>query len=65
MLSDFVPDYTGDTVAEWAKAELFAIRNLSVGREPPDIEGQDEDGKCFKLSDYRGKMVLLDFWSYI
>jgi hypothetical protein len=55
----------GDTVAERAKAELFAIRNLSVGKKAPDIEGEDQDGKRFKLSDYRGKVVLLDFWSYV
>ena len=55
----------GDTVAERAKAELFEIRNLSVGKEAPDIEGEDQDGKRFKLSDYRGKVVLLDFWSYV
>jgi hypothetical protein len=54
----------GDTVAERAKGELFAIRNLSVGKEAPDIEGEDQDGKRFKLSDYRGKVVLLDFWSF-
>jgi AhpC/TSA family len=55
----------GDTVAERAKAELFAIRHLSVRSEAPDIEGEDQDGKRFKLSDYRGKVVLLDFWSYV
>ena len=55
----------GDTALERAKAELFEIRNLSVGREAPDIEGQDQDGKRFQLSDYRGKVVLLDFWSYV
>ena len=55
-----LPD--GDVVAERAKAELFGIRNLIVGKEAPDIEGEDQDGKRFKLSDYRGKVVLLDFW---
>jgi len=55
----------GDTAAERAQAELFEIRNLSVGKEAPDIEGQDQDGRRFKLSDYRGKVVLLDFWSYV
>jgi hypothetical protein len=55
----------GDTVADRAKAELFEIRNLSVGKEAPDIEGEDQDGKRFKLSDYRGKVVLLDFWSFV
>lgn len=58
-----LPD--GDTVGERAHAELFGIRNLSVGKTAPDIEGEDQDGKRFKLSDYRGKVVLLDFWSYV
>jgi AhpC/TSA family len=56
---------SGDTVAERANAELFAIRHLSVGKEAPDIDGEDQDGKRFKLSDYRGKVVLLDFWSFV
>lgn len=55
----------GDTIAARAKTELFTIRNLSVGKEAPDIEGEDQDGQRFKLSDYRGKVVLLDFWSYV
>jgi hypothetical protein len=55
----------GDTMAERAKVELFETRNLSVGKEAPDIEGEDQEGKRFKLSDYRGKVVLLDFWSYV
>ena len=58
-----LPD--GDTVAERAKTELFAIRHLSVGKVAPEIEGEDQDGQRFKLSDYRGKVVLLDFWSYV
>lgn len=55
----------GETVAERAKEELFGVRYLSVGKEAPDIEGEDHDGKRFKLSDYRGKVVLLDFWSFV
>jgi hypothetical protein len=55
----------GDTVADRSKAALFEIRNLSVGKEAPDIAGEDQDGKRFKLSDYRGKVVLLDFWSHV
>ncbi len=28
----------------------------------PEIVGEDVDGVPFKLSDYRGKVVVLDFW---
>jgi hypothetical protein len=50
------------TLGEQAKKELFAFRFLAVGQPAPDIEGEDADGKKFKLSDYKGKVVLLDFW---
>jgi hypothetical protein len=57
--------HDGETVAERAKEQLYGIRYLSVGKEAPDIEGEDQDGKRFKLSEYRGKVVLLDFWSFV
>jgi AhpC/TSA family len=53
----------GEKVAEKAEPELFGIRYLTVGKVAPDIEAEDQDGVKFKLSDYRGKVVLLDFWS--
>jgi hypothetical protein len=54
---------SGGTVAERAEAELFELRHLTVGKQAPEIEGEDQDGKRFKLSDYRGQVVLIDFWS--
>jgi hypothetical protein len=53
---------SGGTIREKALAGLFGIRELIVGKPTPDIEGEDQDGKRFKLSDYRGKVVLLYFW---
>jgi hypothetical protein len=50
------------TIGEAADAELFEMRYLLPGKPAPDIEGEDIDGKRLKLSDYRGKVVLLDFW---
>jgi len=50
------------SLADAAKAELFELRNLGIGKTAPEIEGEDVDGKKFKLSDYRGKVVVLDFW---
>jgi hypothetical protein len=52
----------GATVGETAELELHETRYLSVGKVVQDIEGEDQDGTTFKLSDYRGKVVLLYFW---
>ena len=35
-----------------------------VGTPANEIDGKDLDGVAFKLSDYKGKVVLLDFWGY-
>jgi hypothetical protein len=53
----------GEIVGETARTELFEIRHLAVGKEAQEMEGIDQDGQRFKLSDYRGKVVLLYFWS--
>lgn len=49
-------------LGDMAKGALFEIQHLSIGKPAPDIEAEDLDGAKFKLSDYRGKVVLLDFW---
>lgn len=59
-----VKTMTGDTLGDRVKPVLFELRHLVVGKASPDIEGEDIDGKKFKLSDYRGKVVLLDFWGH-
>lgn len=45
---------------ERAAAE-FGIAPIELGRPAPEIEGLDAHGKPFRLSDYRGKVVLLTF----
>ncbi len=34
-----------------------------VGKPAPMFEGTDADGKPVRLSDYKGKVVLIDFWA--
>ena len=53
----------GEIVGEQAKTELYELRYLAVGKQAQEMEGEDQDAKSFKLSDYRGKVVLLYFWS--
>jgi hypothetical protein len=50
------------TVGDKAKGELYEMHFLAIGKEVPDVKGTDQDGKKFNLSDYKGKVVLLDFW---
>ena len=35
-----------------------------VGQLAPEIAGDDVDGVPFRLSDYRGRVVVLDFWGH-
>jgi thiol-disulfide isomerase/thioredoxin len=39
------------------------IPDLSVGKPAPEIEIEDIDGKKVKLSQLKGKVVVLDFWA--
>ena len=54
--------YKRTVLGKAAEAELFELRYLMVGKTAPDLEGEDLDGKKFKLSDYRGKVVVIVFW---
>ncbi len=45
-----------------ADGDIFEIENLGIGKVAPEIEGVDLDGKPMKLGDFRGKVVVLDFW---
>ena len=35
-----------------------------LGQPAPEIVGEDLDGVVFRLSDYRGMVVVLDFWGH-
>ena len=52
-----------DLLAE-AKEALVEVKKLAIGSAAPEIAGVDVEGVAFKLSDYRGKVVLLDFWGF-
>jgi hypothetical protein len=65
VVKDFpeAKDEAGKPLAKEAKNQIDGILHpVVVDRPAPEVEGEDTDGKAFKLSDYRGKVVLLDFW---
>ena len=55
-------DDLDELLQRWIKDLKYKGTHLVVGCEAPEIEGFDQDGKKFRLSDYRGKVVLLPFW---
>ena len=56
--------YGDKTYAEAAAGYLFALENLVPGRPCPDFGASDAEGVGFKLSDYKGKVVMVDFWGF-
>jgi len=44
-------------------AKIQTMKKTQEGVEATDFSQPDVDGKMVKLSDYRGKYVLLDFWA--
>jgi thiol-disulfide isomerase/thioredoxin len=58
-----VPYGEKKTLGEASRQKLYELRYLTVGRPAAEIEGKDFDSRPFKLSDYKGKVVFLDFWA--
>ncbi|MBM3987942.1 MAG: redoxin domain-containing protein [Planctomycetes bacterium] len=54
----------GGTYGEIATRALFELEHLQIGMLAPDFEASDENGVKFKVGDYRGKVVVLDFWGF-
>jgi hypothetical protein len=63
LLKSVADKATKKELRESAKTQLNFLLTLSVGKVAPETQGEDTDGKKFKLSDYRGKVVVLDFWA--
>ena len=57
-----VVDYLNGRIAAY-ESELHNAKRLATGSIPPDIRLPDPNGKMRRLSEYRGKVVLLDFWA--
>ncbi len=52
--------------AAWVQQARTALEKASLrpGRPAPDFEARTIEGQTFKLSDFRGKVVLLDFYGF-
>jgi len=61
---EYVGQYTQlVTMLEQASMQAQAAEMIRVGMPAPEIAMKNPDGKTYKLSELKGKVVLLDFWA--
>jgi len=46
-----------------ASIKAATLKDRQIRHEAPDFVLKDADGKTVRLSDYKGKVILLDFWA--
>lgn len=57
-------EYDEETLGQALSGSRFKSTFLRKGKVVPDFTTEDVDGAAFKLSDYRGQVVLIDFWGF-
>ena len=63
---DAVVGNSKQTIAKFATSEIEGLKtvlSLGVGKPAPEAISKTLDDKVVKLSDYKGKVVLLDIWA--
>ncbi|MEM6674218.1 MAG: TlpA disulfide reductase family protein [Planctomycetota bacterium] len=62
-LTTVVEEFPRTRAAREAAGWKFQVERLQVGMTVPELEGTTLDGTDFRLSDHRGKVVVLEFWA--
>ena len=63
MLQGFGSDLQDSHYYRLAFKKVVEAKSTLIGQKAPSIVGVDEAGKHISLNDFRGKYVLIDFWS--
>jgi hypothetical protein len=59
-----IKDYAGTRAAERAGGYIYEIERLQIGMKAPEIVGTDVNGQEIRLSQFRGQVVVLNFWGH-
>jgi len=63
LFKQLLPEVRNTEAGKKLGNELFDTGPTSIGAMAPDFTENDVNGKPVRLSDFRGKYVLLDFWA--
>ena len=55
-------EYKTTKIAAGIAKKIEKLQVTAVGKQAIDFTRTDKDGKTISLSDFKGKLVLLDFW---
>ncbi len=63
LLAYFSPSLSYSPIYKEIKERWEVLRKVDKGAKAPDFTAQTPEGKKIRLSDFRGKYVVLDFWA--
>ncbi len=63
IFKNFTADIKKTSLAKKVEEKITLGKNTVLGANALDFSQKDVDGKEVKLSDYKGKYVLIDFWA--
>lgn len=63
ILQAFSPKIKETQYCKELSTKVAGMLKLSIGAQAPELEGKSPEGKVIKLSDFKGKFVLIDFWA--
>jgi hypothetical protein len=64
LFGQVVREYPDTEAAERAAGYIFELDHLQIGMKAPDFAGTDVAEREIKLSDFRGRVVVVAFWGY-
>lgn len=59
----YIEEYEDSSVAENLKAQIKNAQSFVIGAEAPNFAMNDVEGNEVNLTDFRGKVLLVDFWA--
>lgn len=63
LFGQLSPSVRNLTMMQRLEARIEGKRRSMLGKSAPEFQAPDTMGKLVRLSDYRGRYVLLDFWA--